>query len=113
MQRLLREPERAAGTLSYAKADVRWFLSVDANDLPDHLKGVKTTYRSIFMDKEEVEFSEGFTDLHTRSYEETLAGRGYGLDDVRPCVEVVSQFRSLDLTQRGERHPFTSKYLSG
>ena len=109
----LREPERAGGLLSYEKADVRWFLSVDANDLPDAVKGKKTTYRSITLDGEEVEFSEGFTDLHTRSYEEILAGRGYGLDDVRFCVEVVSQFRTLPVGANGERHPFVDKYLKG
>jgi len=107
----LRQPERAGGLLSYEKADVRWFLSVDANDLPDGVKGKKTTYRSITVDGEEVEFSEGFTDLHTRSYEEILAGRGYGLEDVRFCVEVVSQFRTLPIVANGERHAFVDKYL--
>ena len=109
----LRQPERAGGMLSYEKADVRWFLSVDADDLPDGVKGKKTTYRSITVDGEEVEFSEGFTDLHTRSYEEILAGRGYGLDDVRLCVEVVSQFRNIPIVADGERHPFVDKYLKG
>ena len=109
----LREGERAGGLLSYEKADVRWFLSVDANDLPDAVKGKKTTYRSITLDGEEVEFSEGFTDLHTRSYQEILAGRGYGLDDVRFCVEVVSQFRNLPIVAGGERHPFVDKHLKG
>lgn len=109
----LRQPERAGGLLSYEKADVRWFLSVDANDLPDTVKGKKTTYRSITLDGEEVEFSEGFTDLHTRSYQEILAGRGYGLEDVRFCVEVVSQFRTLPVVANGERHPFVDKYLKG
>lgn len=109
----LRQPERAGGLLSYEKADVRWFLSVDADDLPDSVKGKKTTYRSITMDGEEVEFSEGFTDLHTRSYQEILAGKGYGLDDVRFCVEVVSQFRHAPVTSAGERHPFVDKYLRG
>ncbi|MCP4559915.1 MAG: Gfo/Idh/MocA family oxidoreductase [Bosea sp.] len=109
----LRQPERAGGLLSYEKADVRWFLSVDSNDLPDAVKGKKTTYRSITVDGEEVEFSEGFTDLHTRSYEEILAGRGYGLDDVRFCVEVVSEFRTLPVVANGERHAFVDKYLKG
>lgn len=109
----MRQPERAGGLLSYEKADVRWFLSVDANDLPDSVKGKKTTYRSITMDGEEVEFSEGFTDLHTRSYQEILAGKGYGLDDVRFCVEVVSEFRNKAITTGGERHPFIDKYLKG
>ncbi|CAN7511220.1 Gfo/Idh/MocA family oxidoreductase [Bosea sp. LjRoot90] len=109
----LREPERAGGLLSYEKADVRWFLSVDANDLPDAVKGKKTTYRSITLDGEEVEFSDGFTDLHTRSYQEILAGRGYGLEDVRFCVEVVSEFRRAPIVANGERHPFIDKYLKG
>ncbi|MGW9333388.1 Gfo/Idh/MocA family oxidoreductase [Bosea sp. NPDC055594] len=109
----LRQGERAGGLLSYEKADVRWFLSVDSNDLPDTVKGKKTTYRSITLDGEEVEFSEGFTDLHTRSYQEVLAGNGYGLEDVRFCVEVVSQFRSLPVVANGERHPFVDKYLKG
>lgn len=109
----LRQPERAGGLLSYEKADVRWFLSVDADDLPEAVRGKKTTYRSITLDGEEVEFSEGFTDLHTRSYEEILAGRGYGLDDVRLCVEVVSQFRNIPIVADGERHPFVDKYLKG
>lgn len=107
----LRQPERAGGLLSYEKADVRWFLSVDANDLPDSVKGKKTTYRSITLDGEEVEFSDGFTDLHTRSYQEILAGKGYGLEDVRFCVEVVSQFRNLPIAANGERHPFVDRYL--
>lgn len=109
----LRQGERAGGLLSYEKADVRWFLSVDSNDLPDTVKGKKTTYRSITLDGEEVEFSEGFTDLHTRSYQEVLAGNGYGLEDVRFCVEVVSQFRGLPVVANGERHPFVDKYLKG
>lgn len=108
----LREAARAAGTLQFEKADVRWFLSVDANDLPDAVKGQKTTYRSITVDGEEVEFSEGFTDLHTHSYEAILAGKGYTLADVRPCIECVSEFRTLPLLSTGERHPFVSRYKS-
>ncbi len=100
----LRDPERAGGFLSYEKADVRWFLSVDRNDLPDSVKGKKTTYRSITMDGEEVEFSEGFTDLHTRSYEQVMAGKGFGLDEVRFSIEVVSAFRNMPLTSGGDRH---------
>ena len=109
----LRESARAGGLLSYEKADVRWFLSVDANDLPDSVKDQKTTYRSITMDGEEVEFSEGFTDLHTRSYEQILAGQGYGLDDVRFSIEVVSQFRHASVVASGEKHPFVAKYVKG
>ncbi len=71
----LREAERAGGFLHYEKADVRWFLSVDRNDLPEQASVAgKTTYRSITMDGGEVEFSEGFTDLHTLSYQESWPG---------------------------------------
>ena len=109
----LREDGRAGGLLCYEKADIRWFLSVDANDLPDGVKGQKTTYRSITMDGEEVEFSDGFTDLHTRSYEEILAGKGYGLEDVRFSIDVVSQFRRAPVVTVGEKHPFVAKYVKG
>jgi UDP-N-acetyl-2-amino-2-deoxyglucuronate dehydrogenase len=108
----IRDASRAAGVLSFERADVRWFLSVDAKDLPASTPPSKTTYRSITVDGDEVEFSEGFTDLHTRSYEAILAGHGYGLSDVRPCIEVVSAFRSKALTTSGERHPYADNYLS-
>jgi len=104
----LRTDSAAAGLLSYERADVRWFLSVDREDLPESLRGVKSTYRSITIDGAEVEFSEGFTDLHTRSYEEILAGRGFGLDEVRFSVEVVSAFRTLPIVGVGEAHPFAA-----
>lgn len=99
---------KAAGYLEYEKARVRWFLSVDANDLPESVKGKKPTYRSITVDGEEMEFSEGFTDLHTTSYEEILAGRGYGIEDARHCVETVNTIRSSVVSQAkdNEAHPF-------
>jgi UDP-N-acetyl-2-amino-2-deoxyglucuronate dehydrogenase len=107
----LRDDSRAAGLLHYEKADVRWFLSVDANDLPDEVKGQKTTYRAIQIDGEAFEFSDGFTDLHTRSYEEIVAGKGYGLEDVRFSIEVVSEFRHAPLRTLGDQHPFAHKYI--
>jgi len=105
----LREESRAAGFLSLENADVRWFLSIDSNDLPDTVKGVKTTYRSLTVGGEEVEFSDGFTELHTESYREIVAGRGFSLEEVRPSVEVVSAFRTAPLVENGERHPFVRK----
>ena len=105
----LRDDSRAGGVLHYEKANVRWFLSVDSDDLPDHVKGRQTTYRSITVDGDEVEFSGGFTDLHTASYQEILAGRGYGLEDVRPSIEVVSAFRTAPVVGSGERHPFVAR----
>jgi UDP-N-acetyl-2-amino-2-deoxyglucuronate dehydrogenase len=108
----LRDDSRAAGHLICGRASIRWFLSVDRNDLPAEAGG-KTTFRLINIDHERFEFSEGFTDLHTRSYEEILAGRGFTLADVRPSVDIVSDFRkaSIELT-RGERHPFIERYIS-
>lgn len=106
----LRNPERAAGYLSFEKADVRWFLSVDKADLPDAVKGKKTTYRSLKIDGEEFEFSEGFTDLHNRSYEDILNGIGFGLRAVRPCIEIVSEFRNISVTCGGEMHPYVHQY---
>jgi UDP-N-acetyl-2-amino-2-deoxyglucuronate dehydrogenase len=106
----LREPERAAGFLECSNADVSWFLSVDRNDLPLDVQGKKTTFRSITVDGQEVEFSEGFTDLHTRSYEEILAGRGFGLEEVRASINVVSTFRNAPLTSGHEwQHPSARK----
>jgi UDP-N-acetyl-2-amino-2-deoxyglucuronate dehydrogenase len=109
----LRQRERAAGYLECGRARIRWFLSVDRNDLPPAVSREKTTYRSILLDGEEIEFSDGFADLHTRSYEEILAGRGFGLDEVRPSVEIVSNFRArAEEPSAGEQHPFVQRYLS-
>ena len=106
----MRERERAAGYLECGRAKVRWFLSVDRRDIPPGSGNGKTTFRSITIDGEDVEFSEGFADLHTRSYEEIVAGRGFDLDTVRPSVEIVSAFRTLPLERRaGERHPFVDR----
>jgi UDP-N-acetyl-2-amino-2-deoxyglucuronate dehydrogenase len=102
-----REAERAAGNLDYKRARVRWFLSIDSRDLPKNLPPDKKTFRSLTIDSEEFEFSEGFTDLHTRSYEEILAGRGFCLDEVRSSIETVSAIRAAPLTAgKGEQHPF-------
>ena len=100
----LRSPSRCAGFLVCGRARIRWFLSVDRADLPRQADG-QTTYRSITIDGEEIEFSTGFADLHTRSYEEIVAGRGFGLDEARASVEIVSAFRSGTIEPfRGERH---------
>lgn len=99
---------KAAGYLEYERARVRWFLSIDANDLPDSVKGKKSTFRSVDISGEQLEFSEGFTDLHTTSYREVLAGRGYGLADARHCIETVHTIRHAQVVrgEAGEVHPF-------
>ncbi|NNA88622.1 Gfo/Idh/MocA family protein [Pseudomonas gessardii] len=104
---------KAAGYLEYEKAKVRWFLTIDANDLPDSVKGKKSTYRSITVDGDELEFSEGFTDLHTTSYQEILAGRGYGIEDARHCVQTVETIRASKpvAPAAGEGHPMLETLL--
>ena len=104
---------KAAGYLEYERARVRWFLSIDANDLPDDVKGKKTTYRSIDINGEELEFSEGFTELHKVSYAEILAGRGYGLDDARHCIETVNVIRTAKpvAARDGQGHPELKKLI--
>lgn len=103
--------QKAAGYLEYERARVRWFLSIDANDLPVEVQGKKTTYRNIDINGEQLEFSEGFTDLHTTSYKEILAGRGYGLADARHCIETVNVIRSAQVVkgEQGEIHPFVPR----
>jgi UDP-N-acetyl-2-amino-2-deoxyglucuronate dehydrogenase len=101
---------KAAGYLEYERARVRWFLSIDANDLPDEVKGKKMTFRNIDISGEQLEFSEGFTDLHTVSYREILAGRGYGLADARHCIETVDVIRSARVQQaNADAHPFVRR----
>ncbi len=90
----LRDVRRQSGYLQLDRARVRWFLSSDIHDLPfSPQPGVKATYRSIMVDGREIEFSEGFADLHTRVYEETLAGRGFGIDVSRPSIELSYRIR--------------------
>ncbi|MBX3657253.1 MAG: Gfo/Idh/MocA family oxidoreductase [Ramlibacter sp.] len=100
--------DKAAGFLEYQRARVQWFLSIDANDLPEGVRGVKSTFRSIDINSDQLEFSEGFTDLHTKSYVEVMAGRGYGLADVRPCIETVHAIRLAPVQKAAadEGHPF-------
>lgn len=104
--------DKAAGYLEYEKAKVRWFLSIDAKDLPESVIGKQPTYRSITCDGDELEFSGGFTDLHTVSYQEILAGRGYGIEDARHCVETVHNIREgkIHIENQSEVHPFVKEY---
>jgi len=89
-----RDQRRIAGFLELERARVRWLLSTDAGDLPFPAEpGIKTTFRSIAVDGSEVEFSDGFGDLHTRVYEEILAGRGCGIDESRPSIALSHRIR--------------------
>lgn len=107
----LYEKDKAAGYLELDKARVRWFLSVDRRDLPVAIAADKPqTYRSIRIDGEEVEFSEGFTDLHTRSYQKILAGEGFCWRQTLPSLEIVYAIRTSTPTGcKGEFHPLLIK----
>ncbi|MFV0645610.1 MAG: Gfo/Idh/MocA family protein [Sphingomonadaceae bacterium] len=104
--------DAAAGYLEFARARVRWVLSINRDHLPAHTPAGQTTHRSITVEGEEVEFSGGFTDLHTASYQNVLDGNGYGLDVVRPSIEVVSHIRTAPVEPgRGEQHPDIAKVI--
>lgn len=105
------EHDKAGGYLELENARVRWFLSLDFNDIPASAKASgKRTYRSITVDGEEMEFSEGFTDLHTLTYSEILAGKGYGLKDAKQSVETVYIIRNANpVGIKGDYHPMLKK----
>ncbi len=107
------EPKRAAGYLEFEKARVRWYLSVDYNAIPDEIKAQgQRTYRSITIEGKEIEFSGGFTDLHTKSYEEILKGNGFGLDDARQSIQIVHEIRNAKpIGLKGDYHPFAKKEI--
>ena len=98
-----------AGVLELARARVRWFLSIDARFIPlqAHTKE-RRTFRSIKVDGQEIEFSEGFTDLHTEIYRRTISGHGFGIDDARQAIDIVSRIRRANLVTAPleRRHPF-------
>jgi UDP-N-acetyl-2-amino-2-deoxyglucuronate dehydrogenase len=101
-------PERMSGSLDLEHAHVRWYLSINPGDLPFSVTpGGRSTYRSITIDGQEIEFTEGFTDLHTRVYQETLAGRGFGIEDARPSIELVHRIRTAAIVKPvDDIHPF-------
>ncbi len=88
------DPDKASGYLQLKQARVKWMLSINENDLPADVRAKgKRTFRSLKMSGKEVEFSDGFTDLHTKSYNEILAGRGFGLIDAKPSIELAHEIR--------------------
>lgn len=92
----INKPEKSGGKLYFENANVNWFLSVDANDLPpEAIASQKRTYRKINIEGQELEFSDGFTDLHTSSYQDILNGSGFGLEDARKSIQIVSNLRNI------------------
>jgi len=106
----LNQPRKMAGVLELDHARVRWFLSTDANDLPDEtIRDGGYAYRSLTFDGQEVEFSNGFNNLHTRAYEEILAGRGTGINDARPAIELAHAINSSEVHQSlSDAHPYVA-----
>lgn len=101
----LQEETKMSGYLELPHARVRWFLSIDQHDLPAHIQEKKQrTYRHITLDGKALEFSDGFTDLHTRVYEETLAGRGFTIADARPSIQLVHDIRHANVVTNKEHH---------
>lgn len=110
----LSEHNRLSGFMELNNANIRWFLSTDKNDLPAGcIAAGQSTFRSITMDDSEIEFTDGFTELHTKVYEEILAGRGFSIDDVRPSIEAVYQIRNAGLSDQTELlHPLLKEKQS-
>jgi UDP-N-acetyl-2-amino-2-deoxyglucuronate dehydrogenase len=102
------DADKAAGFLQLERARVRWYLSLDSNDIPAsaQAKGMRT-YRSITIEGEEIEFSEGFTNLHTQTYQDILSGGGFGLDAAKPCILLTHELRNMNpIGKTGDYHPF-------
>ncbi len=93
------EPDHASGFLELERARVKWFLSINFDHLPEDVKrNNKRTFRSLMLEGKEIEFSEGFTDLHTKSYSEILQGHGFGLEEARPSVDLVYRIRNTKIS---------------
>jgi len=107
----LMQADKASGLLELENANISWYLSLDSKDLPKSaLKNKLTTYRSITIDNKELEFSGGFTDLHTLSYENILAGNGFGIEDSRQSIEIAHKIRNQELSiEKIDQHPFLKK----
>ncbi len=102
------QTNKAAGLLQLKKANVKWFLSIDYDNVPENIKkNGQRTYRSIKVDGEEIEFSGGFTDLHTKSYENILTGNGFGLEEANSSINIAYNIRNSEpIGLNGDYHPF-------
>jgi UDP-N-acetyl-2-amino-2-deoxyglucuronate dehydrogenase len=101
------DDHKAGGILVLDRANIRWFLSIDYNDIPEVVrKEGKRTFRSLRMGDQEIEFSDGFTDLHTEMYREIIAGRGFGLTDAKQSINIVYHIRNNQpVGLKGDYHP--------
>lgn len=107
------DAQSASGILELKNARVRWFLSVNARVLPKQAQE-KRTFRLISVDGEEIEFSEGFADLHTESYKDILNGGGFGLQEVKTSIDIVHTIRNAEIVGlKGDYHPFLMKIMQG
>lgn len=109
----IKQGDTNSGTLKLKNANVRWFLSVNYDYIPENIRAARqTTFRNITVDGEAFEFSEGFTELHTRSYEEILKGNGFGLDEAYGSIQTVHTIQhSNPIGLKGDYHPFCRKVL--
>jgi UDP-N-acetyl-2-amino-2-deoxyglucuronate dehydrogenase len=105
--------DRAAGYLEFERARVRWFLSIDFETIPEYIKKTgKRTFRSMEVDNQQIEFSDGFTNLHTKSYFDILNGNGFGIDASRQAIEIVHDIRNKEsIGLKGDYHPFAKLNL--
>ncbi len=103
----LNKNNKSSGFIEYEKAKVKWFLSIDKNDLPQSLKSETRVFRSIKINNNELDFSEGFTDLHTTSYKSIIEGTGFDLNEVKNCTDIVNHIRNsnIDKAELSKMHP--------
>ena len=106
--------DRASGIMHLERANVRWFLSINYDVLPQKEKSDgKRTFRSITVDGEDIEFSRGFTELHSASYDAILNGNGYRIGDIREAIQIVHEIRhSSPQGLKGDYHPLAKLPLS-
>ena len=108
----LYEKNRAGGFLELKNANIQWFLSIEKDDLPSEEHKIGLTYRSVNIDGEEINFSSGFSELHTNVYNQIIAGNGFGINEARPSIELVYRIRRLPITSpEYPVHFITRKYL--
>ena len=101
----LKEEDKMAGYLELEKARIRWYLSIDSNSLPKEILETRTrTYRNMTIDGNEIDFSKGFSELHTESYRQILTNSGFTIKNARPSITLVSKIRNAEKLNVREKH---------